>query len=92
MVQAVEVILPLRVDDLQHDVALDATQDLDRDQAFFLFVLLEDDRPEGVGRLVDRHRLEVGRLDLGRFDAVDLGDGSAESVESRSSMSTSCPT
>ena len=28
VVEAVEVVLPLRVDDLQHDVALDAAQEL----------------------------------------------------------------
>src|SRR5687768_10026049 len=36
MVEAVEVILPLRIDDLQHDVAFDTAQDLDRDQRFLL--------------------------------------------------------
>src|SRR5262245_26367324 len=36
MVEAVEVVLPLRVDDLQHDVALDPAEDVGRHQRFLL--------------------------------------------------------
>src|SRR5215831_17600139 len=38
VVEAVEVVLPLLVDDLQHDVALDPLQDLAADQLFLLLV------------------------------------------------------
>src|SRR5207244_7293524 len=38
VIEAVEVILPLRVDDLQHDVALDALQDLAADELLLLAV------------------------------------------------------
>ena len=42
VVEAVEVVLPLRVDDLQHDVALDPVQDRRLgDQRFLLLVLLD---------------------------------------------------
>ena len=37
VVEAVEVVLPLRVDDLQHDVALDAPQDRRIEAEIFSF-------------------------------------------------------
>ncbi len=68
------MVLPLGVDDLQHDVALDAPQDLDRNQLLFGLVLLEDRRPERVGHFLGAHALEVLRLEVRRIDPVNLAD------------------
>ena len=39
VIEAVQVVLPLDVDDLQHDVPLDAPQDLLLEGGFLVFVL-----------------------------------------------------
>src|SRR5262245_25370434 len=59
MVEAVEVILPLRVDDLQHDVALDAVQDIGPDQPFLVFVRSHRLIPDRVADLVRRPIVEI---------------------------------
>ena len=45
VVQAVEMILPLRVDDLQHELPLDVSQNLRSERLFLRLVLRRDARP-----------------------------------------------
>jgi hypothetical protein len=47
------VILPLRIDDLQHDVAFDALQNVAADELFLLVVRLQRLRPD---QLADSRR------------------------------------
>ena len=73
VVEAVEVILPLRVDDLQHDVALDAMQDRRGRPTFsFSSYLPERQLPDRVAHLLRRHAGEVQRS-LAASNAEDLG-------------------
>ncbi len=72
VVERVEVILPLRVDDLQHDVALDAAQELAADQRFLLLVALLRQRPDRVADLVGAlARRASSCLELLRLEAED---------------------
>ena len=52
MVEAVQVIFPLGIDDLQHDVALDPAKNVDPDQLLFLVVLLGDALPQRFANFV----------------------------------------
>src|SRR6185312_7113403 len=78
MVEAVEVIFPLRVDDLQHDVALDALEDLAADDRFFLVVRLRDHFPE---LLFDFIRRAVAEIEGRRVDREHLADLALERLE-----------
>src|SRR5262245_11282454 len=69
VIQAVEVILPLLIDDLQHDVALDALQHVPADQLLLLLVGVDDLRPQLVANLVRRPIVEVQAGGLDREDA-----------------------
>src|SRR3954452_1242872 len=72
VIEAVKVVLPLRIDDLQHDVALDVVQDRRIvEERFFLFILRERQFPDGVGHLVRRAPGKVQRL---RFLLVEPED------------------
>src|SRR5436190_6204925 len=78
MVEAVEVILPLPIDDLQHDVALDALQHLAADELLLVVVRRDDFRPEKIGDLL---RGPVVELQRGRVDGEDAGRLALERVE-----------
>ena len=64
VIERVEVILPLVIDDLQHDVALDATQQLAADHAVLFLVAGFGERPDGVADFVRALRL-AGRASRG---------------------------
>src|SRR5262249_46981281 len=70
VIEAVEVILPLLIDDLQHDVALDALQDVAADQLFLLLVGVDNLRPELVADLVGGLIVEVHPGDVDREDPL----------------------
>ena len=63
VVERVEVVLPLRIDDLQHDVALDAPQQVGPDHLLFLLVARLDQRPERVADFVGALLVELQRFD-----------------------------
>ncbi len=76
------MVLPLRVDDLEHDVALDLVEDRRiGQQRFLLFVLLQRQLPDGVGHLVRRLAGEVQRGALLVVEAVDFRRGGRERVQ-----------
>src|SRR5437660_1096244 len=78
MVEAVEVILPLLVDDLQHDVALDALQYFAADQFFFFVVRRDDFLPEQIANLV---RGPIVELHRGGINGEHAGRLAPERVE-----------
>src|SRR6266566_1339460 len=69
VVERVEVVFPLRVDDLQHDVALHPPQQVGPDHLLFLFVARLDQRPRRVADFVRAHLVELQRFQLIRFEA-----------------------
>ena len=58
------MILPLLIDDLQHDVALDARQDLARHELFLVLVLRHHARPEMVAKLLAAHLVDAAEIVL----------------------------
>ena len=71
-----EVVLPLRVDDVEHNVSLVRTQALLAGQFFLRSVVCRCDLPDGFLDLVRRHPLEIhpGILCwIYRIDTLDLG-------------------
>ncbi len=75
MVEAVEVILPLAVHHLQHDVALDALQEIAPDQLLLRLVVGLDALPDRVADLAaaERAHVDPGEVLLGEAeDARDL--------------------
>src|SRR5262249_7706875 len=72
VVEAVEMILPLSVDDLQHDVALDPLQHLPSDELFLLFVRAENLLPRQIAKLVGGSIVEPERRCLHGEDAARL--------------------
>src|SRR5262245_4068983 len=78
VVEAVEVILPLRIDDLQHDVALDALQHVASDQLLFLIVRFADLRPQ---RVADFVRRLIGEIEVAGVDTEDACHFAVERVE-----------
>src|SRR5437868_6846017 len=72
MVEAVEVILPLRIDHLEHDVALDASEDRAADDSFLLIIRSEDLLPQQVANLVGRPIAEIESRVVDREDMADL--------------------
>ena len=76
------MVLPLSVDDLQHDVALDPVKDRRiREQGLLLLVLLQRDLPDRVRHLVRRHGAEVERLLFCRIEAENLRHGLGQRIE-----------
>src|SRR5690349_6558995 len=72
VIEAVQVILPLLVDNLQHDVALDPLQDLAADQLFLVVVGRDALLPELVADLVGVAIVEVEVAGVDRVDPLDL--------------------
>ena len=64
VVERVEVILPLLIDDLQHDVALDARQDVARHELFLVLVLGDHLRPQLVADLAGAHLVDAAEIVL----------------------------
>src|SRR5262249_50434537 len=64
VIEAVEMVLPLRVDDLEHDVALDAMQHLAADLGFLFLVRRLRHVPDRVADLVGRLVAEVERREV----------------------------
>src|SRR5919198_603871 len=59
VVEAVEVILPLLIDDLQHDVALDALEHFAADQLFLFVVGRNDPLPQAIADFIRRQVVEL---------------------------------
>src|SRR5919197_6347249 len=78
VVEAVEVILPLLIDDLQHDVALDALQHLAANELFLLVVRRDDPFPQAIADFIRRQVVEV---EAGRIDREDARDLALERLE-----------
>src|SRR4030095_4334598 len=70
VVQAIEVILPLPVDDLQHDVAFDAPHELRADQLFLLVIVRDYLVPQDVA---DLSRPPVAEVERRRIDGERRG-------------------
>src|SRR5919197_5712742 len=78
VVEAVEVVLPLLIDDLQHDVALDALQHLAANELFLLVVRRDDPFPQAIADFIRRQVVEV---EAGRIDREDARDLALERLE-----------
>ncbi len=63
------MVLPLRVDNLQHDVAFDATQQVGTDHLLFLVVARLDLRPEHVAEFLRVFVVQLQRFELLRLQA-----------------------
>ena len=81
VIERVEVVLPLRVDDLQHQIALDAAHQVGRDDLFLLLVLGPHPLPEHVAQLFGAAILEADLLVVALGQAKDLGEVALERVE-----------
>src|SRR5688572_14222502 len=64
VIERVEVILPLLIDDLQHDVAFNARQDLARHELFLVLVLRDHARPQMVAQLAAAHLVDAAQVVL----------------------------
>src|SRR4029434_1269862 len=71
MVEAVKVILPLAVDDLQHDVPLDAAHELGAEELRLVLVTLDDAVPESVTTLTARQPIELDAVQRFAFERKD---------------------
>src|SRR5438067_1085493 len=72
VVEAVEMVFPVLIDHLQHDVALDAAQNLRADQLFLLLVRVDDLLPQRVADFRRRAVAEVERAGLDPEHAIGL--------------------
>ena len=81
MVQAVEVVLPLHVDHLQHDVALDAAQESRVDLRLLRFVFPGRGRPQGLADVVGAQVLQIDQRELLGVEAEELAGVLLDRIE-----------
>src|SRR5687768_6394353 len=68
VIERVQVILPLGVDNLKHDVALDTAEKLDTNELFLFLVPGLCDRPDRIGHLIRILLTQLQALQLLRVD------------------------